>query len=789
MPKRTKPVQRPGDHLRDSAVSFLTAVGFDANPEVLVGHKKVDILAREEHLGETKTIGIECKDYDRPLGADFVKKIWTDYASLVENKAIDECWLVTSSDISAASKAYVSSTRNFRHLTWLELQRLLVDFRPYTRGLRQRFREKGLDHYYIPAKTPDGHDLSTIVDEWIIGSDSSPLALLAGYGQGKTSFAEFVANAYAERYEHSSTGRIPIYIPLGEISAEQSLEGLLGKIFTTTFRVKGYSFAAFMHLNHGGRLLLLLDAFDEMKFALTWRQFVHNFNQINRLVVPSSRVLLLGRPNAFLSDDEHDWILRGIRKQGTQVLQVPGAHCYTERQIAPFDNASVETFLLRYLTYLESSTAQIQGRAADFESVGKRVNELKAVAFGDLIKRPVHAKMIAELACNPSVKIRQFSSRDLYSLFVNQTIEREVHEKGRTEYGVETRRQFAASLAWWLWKRSRTASIGIEEVPDALVAPYADKDPDSIDAARRDLVSACFLERKYGDVLYFPHRSFQEFLVSEYLLIVEIDADELEVISGLLNDEIVGFILQGDYEPRLSKWLALLDGRGGIMTDLFLFLLSHEKSIAASVSEDFPRALSSWSLLALLKAFERQDATSNDYMDLLDLYLEVVVDRSPTRTRFMREVALLCTVLAISAPQARAAASLYATAGVCAGTNFHRFMSHDWSRGARILFVQESDGLSSEAFCNHVEFRGDAGKGNLEMRLVAGQFQDRLLKRLRRRLMVERFFDRPVFAEEWVPYLAVSKLVRKFDSKSGRSLDAFVHAGLTPGNLRMARTE
>ena len=66
--------------------------------------------------------------------------------------------------------------------------------------------------------------------------------------------------------------RIPILIRLGEVAGEQTLAGLLGKHFTATYQVHGYSFNAFREMNRNGRFVVFLDGFDEMKQLLSFRE-------------------------------------------------------------------------------------------------------------------------------------------------------------------------------------------------------------------------------------------------------------------------------------------------------------------------------------------------------------------------------------------------------------------------------------------------------------------------------------------------------------------------------------
>jgi hypothetical protein len=115
--------------------------------------------------------------------------------------------------------------------------------------------------------------------------------------------------------------------------------------------VHNYHFDTFMTLNGMGRLLVILDGFDEMKHTMTWEEFRFNFQELNRLVVATSRVILLGRPSAFLSDAEHTWVLRGVRQIGANSFRMSDWPEYRELHLAPFSEQDAFKFIHDYLTY------------------------------------------------------------------------------------------------------------------------------------------------------------------------------------------------------------------------------------------------------------------------------------------------------------------------------------------------------------------------------------------------------------------------------------------------------
>lgn len=325
--------------------------------------KKLDIYFEEKTLTDTRRIAVECKDYGRPLTAEQIRKeIYLDYHYLIEARHLDGVLIVAPLPLNADAEAFVRTATGFAFKTFAQLQNDVMNFGSYLQSMRAQFHEQGLDTYYVKAKLSDGRDLEEKVAAWLNEPMAPPIAILAGYGMGKTSFARRIATQAAIAHSADGQSRIPILIKLGEISDEQALEGLLGKVFTATNVVMNYSFDLFMALNAAGRFLIVLDGFDEMKHTMSWSQFRYNFGQLHRLIVPNSKVILLGRPSAFLSDAEHLHALRGIRRLKGKDIKEPNWPEYDEVTLAGFTAETAYAFIASYMRYA-IKTAQATGAA------------------------------------------------------------------------------------------------------------------------------------------------------------------------------------------------------------------------------------------------------------------------------------------------------------------------------------------------------------------------------------------------------------------------------------------
>ncbi|WP_212648738.1 NACHT domain-containing protein [Pseudomonas aeruginosa] len=632
-----------GNELRDFLKRILTAAQYrNIEVEKRIGSKKVDIYYEDLDLGETIKIAIEAKNYSRPLTKDYVKKeIIPDYQGILHSNELDRVIIIAPHEIGPDTRKFISE-HGFKFLTTQEFQCNIMGFNSYMDNLKSIYKEGGLDSYYINPVFDQNQDLEEHLNAWVNGSSSKPIAILAGYGMGKTSFSRHFAASLANDF--SPGKRIPISIRLGDISSEQSLEGLLSKSLTTTHGVVRFNFELFMELNKEGLFCIILDGFDEMKHTMSWDQFKYNIKQLNRLLDGNTRVLLLGRPSAFLSDSEHAMILSGIRKTNEYEVRSFEWAEYKKIELSPFTEERAYEFITKYIEYRISNN-NFEKTMSHKNFVGERINEIKKLNLQDLILRPVQAKMLAEIACHPSNKLESYTRYGLYSCFIDMIIDRELEKESRKRITSEKRRSFIREIAWWLWNSKQTTSFAATEVPKEITAKYLDNKETHPTDLLRDLISGSILETKGSDRFYFPHRSYLEFLVSEHALYESWTTLNLENLSEALTQEISSFIRESKQRENLERIIETLPDYRGSLSILFLELLAwirkDEKTHESLLPSDSPWLL----FIEFLKISSRHDQNSDQTTKAFDF-----AEKSLTKNHSneISLTAILCMLLGLS---------------------------------------------------------------------------------------------------------------------------------------------
>jgi hypothetical protein len=557
-----------GNAFRDLIASMLAAAAFAPETEAREQFKKVDIRWRREDLDGPLRYVVEAKDHAGTLGMDECRDFVVDYGTLVENGNVDRAWLVSKGPLSPDGRALVDAKRGCKAMTFAEFQRRLLGLDNYLHGLIAEYETARISEYYIPLHTEDGTDLEKIVRDWVDKDDALPLAVVAGYGKGKSTFARHIAAALAREARDESWRRVPVLVPLGDIVDEQSLEGLLGKIFTSRPGVRDYNFGLFDKLNSAGRYVVIFDGFDEMKHGMTITRFEANITELMRLDKGAAKLIILGRDTAFQDDYEFKSIIQGRQiTAGGQEVKARDRRPFRELTVRNFTVDEAKKFVQSFFPVVARDSARGYGKAVDEAWITARLAELLKGEFDGLLVRPVHAQMLSEIATDPSVSLTDLSKYRLFDLFVHFLLDREVKKRGRDPvFSLDIRRQFNRDLAYWLWSQGGVSTISLASIPAEICRRAASSIRHDYDDAtlRKELTAGCLIEKSTTGTIYFGHRSLQEFLVAEFLIgtdFANVSSDDkrgaVETL-GLVTPEVGSFLIEAAVSLPLARDIVLM---------------------------------------------------------------------------------------------------------------------------------------------------------------------------------------------------------------------------------------
>jgi hypothetical protein len=539
------------------------------------------------------------------LSREKVREVISEYEPLARSDALDAFLLVTRNGLHPSAAEALSLIPRARHLTEREILEAVFSAEALLRAAEEGFRADGLAGYYQPAETfavdldlatssfdvyysadadaaisrmteggTSGSDpslteeqrkllgaavadrllqrrvsLIKAVTDWLklpAGPTTRGLALLGSYGTGKSSFAKALVASQANAYRSGRTNRVPVLIELRHFGSHQSLEGLVTDHLANRVGVTNAAFSTFSQLNKSGRLLIVLDGFDEMKEGMTRDALIYNFAELNRLLDGDAKVVLCGRPTVFENQDEQRAALAGSYADAMSGA-VPR---YVRYHIAPMSPASVRKAISAYVDVHRADLGpQINQWVERLEADLRSSKTLR-----QLLSRPVHYPMLLKVLPGWQGSLPDLTRTALYEAFIEQTIAREMKPGRLPTIPAEQRARFATDLATFMFAQGESRSIRYAAIPDAIVTPHR-RGTESLEATRRDLVKSCFLESKPPDILFFPHKSFGEYLVAGRFAAEASRAPATDKLGVALTPEIASFL---DEQLSTAAWAALL---------------------------------------------------------------------------------------------------------------------------------------------------------------------------------------------------------------------------------------
>lgn len=300
---------------------------------------------------------------------------------------------------------------------------------------------------------------------------------------------------------------IPIIFNLREFRASTSLQQLITDTLLNRYGVDLKSFRAFERMCAGGRVVIILDGFDEMTERSDRKTIVDAFHQVYLLAALDAKVILTCRSKFFRSHAD----LVSLLENFSIALTAP---------------PDAEPLRISFERLASVVTVERLGREQIRRFVERRfpddVDEILATIdsihdLTDLSTRPVLLDMILTTLPALAERKKKVNSAALYEHYTDRWTRR---DDWRVVTPLETRQEFANTLAWLMH------SSGLQEIDSIALGRLlvetigaVTRSAEDLELFKNDIQTCSFLVRAAaGGTFRFAHRSFLEFFVARKLI-------------------------------------------------------------------------------------------------------------------------------------------------------------------------------------------------------------------------------------------------------------------------------
>lgn len=471
-------------------------------------------------------------------------------AFLREREPAAHLLIVSSKGFSLPVKERAKATR-IQVLTYAEILAKFERFDPYMKAVflsesEEARKVRVLNQRYVEPYFHDdrGRDLALhFLTEWRDAAETSSrcVFVIGDYGTGKTALTQVLQYRWLDDYRLNPARPIPLRVELGEFTRQFDALGLIHHALEkSALSHMSVSFAA--SLIRSGRVILLLDGYDEMAQHLYFRDRRASLEALAQLFTEGARGILTSRPNYFKEVEPEFWepmyglVQRRWSALGSEELLIL-QHTFQRYEPVRQLTANAE----RRLEDLspEQSRVLVQ-RALAGHPTGQQavLNTLERISGWDdnslmaLSGKPLIVHYLIEAAeelataspeeSEPAV----LSEWDVYKLIIDRLMLREFRRSA--EITPSARKGFLRALAWTLCRKG-VAALNQSDFHDLVAESFSRElgrvAPDlrqlELDRLFAVLRSSATLTKWEGDTSRgwrFSHESLRDFLVAESLV-------------------------------------------------------------------------------------------------------------------------------------------------------------------------------------------------------------------------------------------------------------------------------
>jgi hypothetical protein len=499
-----------------------------------------------------------------------------DLQNLEKNSASQK-WAIAEKRVAPSAREYASSKpglkvfnlSDFMHEIWGpyfdELKKLVednfiidryIDLACYKQEMDELGREITKDKYI----SLDGY-----LDDWLKERGKMHISILGEFGTGKTWFCRHYAYRQLERYLNNPINeRMPLLVTLRDFNKATTPQQLINDALLEKYKLHfvGSPYEIFQKLNTKGKLLLILDGFDEMAQKSSHQTIADNFWELAELVDENSKVILTSRKEFFSYAEESKKVLGG-KEYGRKKRDLSPPE-FEIINLEPFNDSQIRKIIMLRL-------GPGKGKLTA-DKIMKNPN------LSEMARKPILVELLLAALDEVGGDVLDDPAQ-VYLYATNNLLLRNITTQ-RTFTTTADKLYFLCELAWEMIKNEQL-NMHYEDITEKIGSYFRDKikGKDGLDNWDLDLRSQTLLHRNAAGYYEFAHKSLAEYFVA-YKFAAELgclapafvqtykEANDEQCIPPIIKKEISGLVdtfgLISFHHPQMNVIRKLL---GNILED------------------------------------------------------------------------------------------------------------------------------------------------------------------------------------------------------------------------------
>lgn len=496
----------PVERLAQEVTEWLSAIGYQVNREVASNDQLLCFTAGLEQGSVSQRVRVHC------IGGE-IRAFHIEDMDASLNRRTNQGWAICDQRVSpqaAARATELDGVETYRLADFLRqkvwgpyisvLEALVLEPKIPERYVDPACHKQEMDTEGRAGPTEDMGCLDAYMDRWITERGKVHMSLLGEFGTGKTWFCRHYAWRRLQRYLEDPVGeRLPLLVTLREFIKTTSPEQLINDLLLERYRLPfvGSAFEVFRQMNRCGKLLLILDGFDEMARKADYQTVVDNFWELAKLVEDESKVVLTSRTEYFRWARESEKVLAG-QEYGRRTIELEPPR-FEVLYLTAFDDERIRRMIIARLGEEKG------GPTAD--------KVLAHHSLKEMARKPVLTDLLLSAIDEAGIEALERES-DIYLKATNRLLLRNI-DTARTFTSTADKVYFLCELAWEMLRDGKL-QVHYKEIPERIRRWFGGRieEDRELDCWDYDLRNQTLLHRDAAGYYEFAHKSLAEFFVA-----------------------------------------------------------------------------------------------------------------------------------------------------------------------------------------------------------------------------------------------------------------------------------